>query len=1014
MKIFNLPPRVPLVQTIAYATDVIITTRGIEQRIATRPHARVSYEFDIPVSSELELRRIRTDLFNHTGEPWKVPLWEEAVRLLQPASGDLLTGNFEWLNVNSNDELFIMAPSGVFELAVAIAPITDTEIALSENLTRTYPRGSIVTSVKEGVVRDATELSRYKVTAGRLPVEIDLIDQFPLGGSASNLTILGTLPVMDRRPLITDQVSESFLANLDRIDFGGKIVQRTHWDYPSIVYSKAFKFTGALEFAYWKHLLEELHGRRKGFWCPTWRPDLELVEQPATGGSVIRVSNDPNFLESFGDSLSHKGLQIHTLGGLIYRRLVGITDNEDGTISLTLNVALPNDENLSSITQLSLLEHSRLASDSVRIQHDGLQSVVSLATQTLQQNAPAEDDVPDDVPDDIEDSNLLLDAKWNEPVIQTFPDSGPFPGRNPEWVFQFDEESGPLVDRVQGLELDPVNGPIYGQEGVGLWDGETIVPKVIEGSVINTQFLGTDKISLSGTDPIAMVFVWRMSSTDGNSWFPFGLTSTETSDNIQFHVVSTALRFQAAGAETSLTAPNGTIMNDGAWHAALLYVDPTSHAAIYGDERTVTVNTAIGAYNLNTISFHLRRSSSLIQMRYAAIYKGANAAGLGQEDFEQWWVYGKDPSGFLTPIRSSTFSAIVDATGRVAHWSGLPPTPQVALGYSPKITVGAGFGLRPSPPITNLIDRSESTAHTSWTKVNITHGSNQSNSPDGFRSMNRLIATADNAYMERACVTAGSTLYTGSVWVQASSTGGPAVQMKLVLYDLTNDTELVSQAFTATDDFPQRISVEATTASNGISTALRIVIDNDGEHLHVWGFQLNVGPLRDYVRTNGAAVTAAATNNRIANSGEYLSGVRGEIEVTGVLDYPNSGAETLFDTAGVNRRRVFRDNPAAANIRTTMTDGNGSSVSPDPPSIAGIESWDEEFTVRLRWDSENELPEGANNRSIAINEVENGNVGTWEGSGVTGDLNIGQVLNASGHVHGLITGFRTFDKPRPL
>lgn len=382
-------PDLPLIQHVDYQTEVIIAHDGLEQRVGLRLKPRQRLEYRMMLPDETSIRKFRRDLFNDLGDTWQVPLWQDTVRMTAALAGGgtVVNGDFTLSDIMTGDDVLLLSPD---ELTFEIAEITATtpsSVILTIGSTNAYAINSAVVPIELAFAEDQSGYARRPTEVAELSLGLSLTTQKVLTGTgAPSITLHDTLNVLDRRPLNNSPEALSFFQGLTRIDFGNKFdVIEFGGRETKITRQKIYLANSRLERQYWKAFLDDVLGMREPFFVPTFRPDLVLSAQPAQGSATILVTDEPDYKVEYESSLAHQDLYLQTEGGDITRGIASSVDNLDGTITLTLDVALPNDPDLSTINVISFLERSRLASDRVTFQHFDTYTLVSISTQTIQQ-----------------------------------------------------------------------------------------------------------------------------------------------------------------------------------------------------------------------------------------------------------------------------------------------------------------------------------------------------------------------------------------------------------------------------------------------------------------------------------------------------------------------------------------------------------------------------------------------------------------------------------------------------
>lgn len=383
-----LQPDQPFVQTIRYKTDVIRSLNGKEQRIALRTLPRQQYDTRVLLPDEASIRKWRAALYRDITSNLKLPLWQEVVRTtVDHGSGTTtFTGDFMYTDLEVGDPVLVMSADEAVYEELSVVNITATTLTTAST-TNAFAAGSLVLPLENAQIPDGATYSRYPTLAAQMNLTLDLKVQRNLDrglGSPSPI-VYKTMNVLDRKHLNDALTDNQFNWNVTRIDFGDAFTVKTDRLSADIATKRRFLIQSRSELKWWKTFIHAAKGMQEPFWAPTWRPDLVLYEQPSIGGSTIRVTNEPHWKNEYETTDPYGELQLETDGGILYRGVASSVDNFDGTITLTLDAALPGDAASSTINVISFLEQSRFDSDDFRFEHFSAFTRLQTGVRTIRQ-----------------------------------------------------------------------------------------------------------------------------------------------------------------------------------------------------------------------------------------------------------------------------------------------------------------------------------------------------------------------------------------------------------------------------------------------------------------------------------------------------------------------------------------------------------------------------------------------------------------------------------------------------
>lgn len=381
-------PDFPFVQELLYDTDILRSYNGTEQRISIRPTPRQVLSGKIVYENDAQIRDLKAQLFIGVVSPIIVPLWHEPFLITSDADidTDLLDGDFSIADWLINDFLFIESRNETIGELVQISAATDSLVTLKNVLTNSYPAGSIVYPTVTCSLNDGSGFGRYPINAAEMKISAKSFGRRLLGGKTASLDTHNSLTLLDRRSLNDSLVSESFLLNSETIDYGGAIQIDFAQDFSKAARKIEFLIPDRIDLQFWKLLLDTLVGRREPFYTPTFREDLVVHTQPDVGGSSFLIPDSPNYVTDWWPSTGHRDIVITNQDGdRLYRTITGAVDNGDGTITITLGIALPGTAGGSTIVFIEFLELVRLASDVVSLSHYGQYSTITMSITTTKE-----------------------------------------------------------------------------------------------------------------------------------------------------------------------------------------------------------------------------------------------------------------------------------------------------------------------------------------------------------------------------------------------------------------------------------------------------------------------------------------------------------------------------------------------------------------------------------------------------------------------------------------------------
>lgn len=628
-------------------------------------------------------------------------------------------------------------------------------------------------------------------------------------------------------------------------------------------------------------------------------------------------------------------------------------------------------------------------------------------------------------------AELLLDLDWRSPA-QTVKAStaasvasalGVSAGDVAE-AWRCDEAAGSLVGEISAFTLAQAGaGAAHQRKIVGLYDGTdaysipgielpSATGRFVDG---DSSHLDDDGITSFG---IFVVFRrWGKDSITNKEIFSKGVGGAFYSLRL---ATSGAMIFVASDGVVTDGGSTTQRYNNGSIHFAWFVVDRAASAIrlITDLETVVDAGATVGSMS-NGTGFTLGSGGSApVQIPYVAAVVGASAEGVTQADCRSLWPHGSQNTDGAAPSqvdldiynRASIVAPAVGAEGGFGLRRSKYGLFQFAHKYNAAFAHANKLGAYFSDARTNLLGESGDFG-TTWVPTDLSVIKDDVEASDGTFTADRLTATADNGHIDLVTATVAETEYTA--WVELERFGGSDVSGRLIIYDETGAVELASQAFTAGADIA-RVSLTATTNVGQISTSVRVEIDTSGEAVDAWEAGLVLGKLTAAIPTPSAIAARVATVATLNNTGgdTFVKNAAGEIEIVCALDSDVDAARTLVEVsdAATDNDRIHVEVQADGTVRARIWDSTGTLRQTVTAADPG--NWDQEHTVRLRWDSVDGVDGNPENADLVVDAVRTaGSATAWTaGTGAT-KIHTGHNRGAE-QANGSIATLKAWEDPR--
>ena len=381
-----LSPNEPLRQQYEWRTDVLRAHDGTQQRVSTRSNPRLTLQYNVTFPSEANIRQQKRDLFTTIADDVILPVWQEPFVLTASSlvgSVDLF-GDFAFRDFIDNDFLLLISPNESVSELVRVNSSTDGQITLENALNNSFSIGSSLYPTLFVNLSDGSSFDRHPVNVAETSLTGRVQDLRQLGGRGGSISNFASLPLLDQNPLNNDLVDEGFTINYDQIDYGNRFEIFSAQQFPNIAQARTFRVANRQELQNWKVFLDTVVGQREPFFHPTFRPDLQISEQPIVGGAQISIQSIDQYAPLWFPRQTYKQIMIVTADGQRQPRTVtSVTELIDGTTLLNLSSPLTATLLGSTIRRIEFLQKARLGSDNVEFRHFSAYSEVDISIETV-------------------------------------------------------------------------------------------------------------------------------------------------------------------------------------------------------------------------------------------------------------------------------------------------------------------------------------------------------------------------------------------------------------------------------------------------------------------------------------------------------------------------------------------------------------------------------------------------------------------------------------------------------
>lgn len=359
-----------IVETMEWLTDVQTAWQGAEYREPVRDAPRRSWEFQL-ILAGAERQLAEGMLFAWRARNWALPVWPDQSQLAASLAAGSTSIPLDTANLDYaiGDVAMLWRSPTQYELAEVSAIAADT-LTLARATTQDWAAGTLVYPCRVARLTDTPTLTRKSSDVVTSQVRFEAAEPCDWPAAAPAATYLG-YPVLEDRNEESDDPTADYDRTIDTLDntIGlPEVTDRTGLAFPT--QSQAWLLQGRAARGAHRSLLYWLQGRAEALWLPSWSDDLTLAKLAGSSDTTITVVFAGVALYLAGDD-ARKHVRMELVDGTVfYRAVASAVDLGDGTEQLAIDSGLGQTVEPTQVRQISWLALSRLAGDSVQIQHD--------------------------------------------------------------------------------------------------------------------------------------------------------------------------------------------------------------------------------------------------------------------------------------------------------------------------------------------------------------------------------------------------------------------------------------------------------------------------------------------------------------------------------------------------------------------------------------------------------------------------------------------------------------------
>ncbi|SER79167.1 hypothetical protein SAMN04244573_04324, partial [Azotobacter beijerinckii] len=360
-----------VLERLTWATDILQSESGVEQRRAIRLAPRREFEAPMRVEGR-ERQLLDMALFGWGARTWALPVWPDIQLLDQPLAlgATRIACATAGLDFAVGRLALLRGESAFASEAVEVAGIDASGLDLARPTQQAWPAGARLYPARSAQLLEQPSLTRLTDTAQSAEVRFRLVEPCDWPESLP-ATLYRGRPVFEQRPDESQDLTASFARLLAELDNGAAIPRVTD------VAGRAFPVQGhrwlgmgRAERSALRSLLYALRGRQVPVWLPTHAADLEPVATVTAVATTLDVANVG--YTRFGQAKPGRcDIRLELWDGTAFhRRITGSSELSADVERLSIDSPLGVQIEPAEVLRISWLTLCRLDSDSLEIHHE--------------------------------------------------------------------------------------------------------------------------------------------------------------------------------------------------------------------------------------------------------------------------------------------------------------------------------------------------------------------------------------------------------------------------------------------------------------------------------------------------------------------------------------------------------------------------------------------------------------------------------------------------------------------
>lgn len=359
-----------VVERLTWATDILQSESGVEQRRAIRLAPRREFEASMYVEGR-ERQLLDLALFGWGSRVWALPIWHEVQLLGVGVSAGALsiTCSTQYLDFRAGGLAMLRGESAGASETVEVDSVTPGSLLLKRATQQTWPAGSRLYPVRSAQLTQQPDLARLTDTASSADVQFLVVEpcDWP---ELMPATLYRGRSVFETRPDEGEDLTSSYQRLLLTLDSGSAIPLMTDTANRAFpVQAHRWLEMGRAERAALRSFIYAMKGRQKAVWLPTHADDLTLVDIVSSLASTLDIAN-VGYSRFASAKPGRRDIRIELWDGSVYyRRITGSAELSSDIERIAIDATFGRQILPTDVLRISWLVFCRLDSDTVEIEH---------------------------------------------------------------------------------------------------------------------------------------------------------------------------------------------------------------------------------------------------------------------------------------------------------------------------------------------------------------------------------------------------------------------------------------------------------------------------------------------------------------------------------------------------------------------------------------------------------------------------------------------------------------------